>query len=64
MNLIDKIAEALDDTTPWVATREGWQAAALLREMKSLLERMLDPAQQALAAEEAEELLRRQDGDR
>lgn len=61
MNLIDKIAEALEDTTPWVATREGWRAAALLREMKSLLQRLLDPAQQAQAAAEAEELLRRQD---
>lgn len=63
MNLIDKIAEALDDTAPWVSTREAWQAAALLREMKSLIGRMLDPAQQAQAAAEAEELLRRQDGD-
>ncbi|ALH23753.1 hypothetical protein PaMx11_79 [Pseudomonas phage PaMx11] len=62
MNLIDKTAEALDDTTPWVQTREGWQAASLLREMKSLLQRLLDPEQRAGAEAEAKELLERRDG--
>jgi hypothetical protein len=31
MSKAEQLAEVLDDCSPWIQTREGWEAAALLR---------------------------------
>ena len=37
MSRIEKIAEALEDADGWIRTLEGWEAAALLRQMEEIL---------------------------
>lgn len=37
MSRIEEIAEALEDADGWIKTPEGWEAAALLRQMEELL---------------------------
>ena len=37
MSRVSDIADALEDACPWIQTREGWEAAALLRQMEDLL---------------------------